>query len=146
MISLSSLSECKKSCFLPFFSKRQETTGRRRRRNSVLSRLQLRLRPPSSSAAALCRLAALPAPRHDEDLATRRARRVRSEPRVDAGHVESMAALRQHSDLVAVGVLLQADCALSSAELRGGGGGVVGELRQRLEDLLLQAFVRGGVR
>lgn len=67
---------------------------------------------------------------------------MRSEPRVDAGDVESVAALRKQADLVAVGVLRQADRAL--AELGVGGGGVVSEPRKRLEDLLLEAFVGGG--
>ncbi|KAK3034202.1 hypothetical protein RJ639_034342 [Escallonia herrerae] len=54
-----------------------------------------------------------------------------------------MAALRHDADLVAAGVLRQADGALRS-ELPGRGG-VVGELGEGLEDLLLEAPVGGGL-
>lgn len=69
---------------------------------------------------------------------------MRSEPSVDADDVEAVAALRQHADLVAVGVLRQADSALAASAARTGCGGellVVGVLRERLEDLLFEALV-----
>lgn len=66
---------------------------------------------------------------------------MRFEPRVDAGHVEAMAALRQHSDFVSGGELRQTDRAIGEFH-RGFGGR--GELRDGAEDLLLDAFVGTG--
>lgn len=66
---------------------------------------------------------------------------MRSEPSVDAAHMESMAALRQDTDLLADGELRQADGAVF-----GEFSGVlllrVRHLWERLQDLLLKAFVR----
>lgn len=73
-------------------------------------------------------------------LTTRRARRVRSQPRVDASHVESMAALRQRSDFVSGDELRQANGAVG--EFTDVFDGVVSELREGIEDFLLEAFVR----
>lgn len=78
-----------------------------------------------------------------QNLTARGARRMRSEPRVDATHVEAMAALRQHSDFVSGGELGEADRAIG--ELHRGFGGR-GELRERTQDLLLDAFVGGSRR
>ncbi|KAK2977165.1 hypothetical protein RJ640_027778 [Escallonia rubra] len=62
---------------------------------------------------------------------------MRAQPHVNALDVEPVAALRHDADLVAAGVLRQADGALRR-ELPGRGG-VVGELGEGLEDLLLEA-------
>lgn len=48
-------------------------------------------------------------PGHRQNLPTGGARRVGPKPRVDAGNVEAVAALRQHADLVAGGELGEAD-------------------------------------
>jgi len=77
---------------------------------------------PSSCRRRRRTLAALPAPRYDEDLAARRARGVRSKPRINTNDVETVAALRQHADLVAVGVLRQADRTLRTTAASYGGG------------------------
>ena len=86
---------------------------------------------------------ALVASRNHQNLTARRARRMRSQPLVDARQVEPVAALRQHSDFVAGGELRQADRAVGELA-RGLDGG--GELGEGAEDLLLNAFVGGGRR
>jgi len=68
---------------------------------------------------------------------------VRSEPAVDAADVESMSALRQHSDFVSGGELREAYSAIGEFN---GGFGVGSELGEGAENLLLDAFVGGGGR
>ncbi|KAK9109535.1 hypothetical protein Sjap_017595 [Stephania japonica] len=67
--------------------------------------------------------------------------RVGSEPRVDAADVEAVAALGQHSDLVALSEVGEADGAVGGQFPGGGGGGGVGELGEGVEGLLLEALV-----
>ena len=62
-----------------------------------------------------------------------------SEPGVDAGDVEGVAALRQLADLVADGELGEADRAVGELGSQVDGEG---DLREGAEDLLLEAFVR----
>ena len=69
---------------------------------------------------------------------TRRARGVRSQPRVDASDVESVAARRQHSDLVSGDEFRQANGAIGKlADVAAR----VSEFGNGFEDLLLEAFV-----
>lgn len=121
--------------------------------NAIFSRLQFRLaaaaaggsgRSSGTGATAYRReLTALLTPgRHRQNLPTRRARGVGPKPRVDARHVEAVAALRQHADLVAVGELRQADRALRRRHPLLRRAVDVGEFRKRLENLLFEAFVR----
>ncbi|CAK9163744.1 unnamed protein product [Ilex paraguariensis] len=92
-------------------------------------------------AALWCQITALLTPTHRQDLTARRARRMRFQPRVNASYMESVSALRQHSDFVSSNKFRQANRAIgkfSSVIVTGG----VGELGQRFEDLFLEAFVR----
>lgn len=68
---------------------------------------------------------------------------MRSEPGVDAANMESMSALRQHSDFVSGCELREADRAIGEFN---GGFGSGGELGEGAEDLLLDAFVGGSGR
>lgn len=79
-------------------------------------------------------------PGNHQDLTARRTRRVRPKPRVDTRHVETVAALRHHSELIAGGELHQADRTLGQF-LRRRRIWRVSQLRQRLEDFLFQSFV-----
>lgn len=66
---------------------------------------------------------------------------MRAKPGVNTGDVESVAAVGEDSDLVALGELGQADGALSELPLDGGSR-VEGELGEGAESLLLEALVR----
>lgn len=79
-------------------------------------------------------------PGDHQDLTAGRTGGVGAQPRLDAGHVEGVTALRKHEDLLARAELGQADRALRGGEFCGGLGGE-GELREGLEDILLEAFV-----
>lgn len=81
--------------------------------------------------------------RSNQDPAAGRAGGVRSEPRVDAGHVERVPAVGQHSDFVPVGEIRETDGAVGES---GGGFGGEGELGEGAEDLLLEALVGLGRR
>jgi hypothetical protein len=91
------------------------------------------------------KLTALLAPTHRQDLSTRGARGVGAKPRVDAGDMEGVAALRQSPELVPIHELSQAYGAIGCAQLSVLGvvrvRRAVGELWERLEHLLLQALV-----
>lgn len=63
---------------------------------------------------------------------------MRSEPRVDAGDMEGVAALRELPDLVSDGELGEADGAVGEL---GGQFGTEAELRECAKDLLLEALV-----
>lgn len=76
-------------------------------------------------------------PGHRQNLPTGGARRVGPKPRVDAGNVEAVAALRQHADLVAGGEVGEADRAFRCRHPLAGVAVHVRELRQRLQHLLL---------
>lgn len=81
--------------------------------------------------------------RGQQNPAAGRAGGVGSEPRVDAGHVERVSAVGQHSDFVPVGEVGQTDGAVGES---GGGIGGEGELGEGAEDLLLEALVGLGRR
>lgn len=83
--------------------------------------------------------AALLAPGGDQDLPARWTGGVRSEPSVNTSDVEAVAAVRQDSDFVSGGELRQANGAFGEF---GGEFRREAELGERLQDLLLQAFVR----
>lgn len=111
----------------------------------VFSCLEVSLRPVAGNRREL---AALLAPRHDQDPPARRARRVGRQPRVNAAHVEPVVALRQDPHLVPLRELAEADGAL-----HGEPGGArpleaVHDLGERLQRLLLEPPVgrRGGPR
>lgn len=78
----------------------------------------------------------------DEHAAARRARRVRAQPRVDAGGVEAVVALRQHAHGLPVLELHEADGAL--LRLAAAAVGDVRHGRERPQHLLLDALVRRG--
>lgn len=78
----------------------------------------------------------------DEHAAARRARRVRAQPRVDAGGVEAVVALRQHAHGLPVLKLHEADGAL--LRLAAAAVGDVRHGRERPQHLLLDALVRRG--
>jgi hypothetical protein len=82
---------------------------------------------------------------HGQHATARRARGVRAQPRVDAGGVEPVAALRQHAHGLAVLELREADGALVVALLlhRLAAVGDVRDRRKRAQHLLLDALVRG---
>lgn len=65
-----------------------------------------------------------------------------SKPRIDARHVESVAALRQHADFVSVNKLRQANRAVGEL---GDGFGRKRLFRERTEDFLFQALVGGRI-
>lgn len=81
---------------------------------------------------------ALVAPSNYQNLTARWTRGVRSEPGVDTANMESMSALRQHSDFVSGGELREADRAIGELTC---GFGCGGELGEGAEDLFLDAFV-----
>lgn len=106
----------------------------------VLARLELGFRNGSRELAALL------AASHHQDLPARRARRVGPKPHVHASDVEDVAALRQNPDLISLRELPQADGALrSQLGRRLGAADAVCELGERLEYLLLDALVGGGL-
>lgn len=108
--------------------------------NMILASLELSIRNGGE-------VSTLVTPSHHQDLPTRRTRRVGPEPRVDASHVEDVPALRQDPNLVSLRKLAQAYGTLRSHLRRRRRSPVaVRELRELLEDLLLQPLVgRGGL-
>lgn len=111
----------------------------------ILSGFQLGLAPGSCAAGNGRKLTALLTAAHHQDLPTGWARRMGSQPRVNASHVEAMPALRQYPYLFPFREISQTDGALRRHLRRVSGGAGVGELGKGLQHLLLQAFVGRGL-
>jgi len=91
------------------------------------------------------KVTALFTPSNHQNLPTRWTRRVRSKPLINTSDMKSVTTLRQNTDLISVNILCQTNRTVAGGKLAAGVfiSGIVSELLDRFNELLLNSFVSG---